>query len=185
MTEKLTITNELAVDAEYKIASLELLRKRIIDRSIDLFGSRSIKYKSSDQGMDPVTGFDCSGFVYHVIENAALEQQLDLAVPRHANEQWREFGEYISYRQRKAGDLVFFPSKIAAGIRVIGHVGIVLDSLSYIHAPGKDDTYVHVDELPDSPVELSNIQPNDIYTHSPAGVKRITLPIGDGRWHVQ
>lgn len=184
MTEKLTITNELAVDAEDKIASLELLRKRIIDRSRELFGSRSIKYKSSDQGMDPITGFDCSGFVYHVIKNAAIEQRLDLDIPRHANEQWREFGEFASYRQRKAGDLVFFPSKMADGIRVIGHVGIVLDSLSYIHAPGKDNTYVHVNELPDSPVEFSDIQLNDIHTHSPAGIKRITLPIGDGRWHV-
>lgn len=184
MTEKLNIDPDLAIDAYKKAAQLELLRKQIVRRALNLVGTKSIKYVSSEQGMDSDTGFDCSGFISYVIQESAIEKGVNIKIPRHANEQWREFGEFVSYRQRKAGDLVFFPSKTVAGLRVIGHVGIVLDAFSYIHAPGKENTYVIIDELPEEPVQLNTIQPDDIHTHNPAGIKRVTLPIGNGRWHV-
>lgn len=185
MPEQLNLDSKMILEAERKSATLFLVRENIIKDAMSLVGTRSNKYIDQERGMDSIEGFDCSGFVKYVFHKALKAQDMDLHVPRHANEQWREFGEFVSYRQRKAGDLVFFPSKMADGIRVIGHVGIVLDAVSYVHAPGKDNTFVRVDDLPYNPVELNDIQPKDIHTHSPAGIKRITLPIGNGRWHVQ
>jgi hypothetical protein len=185
MSEELSLSSDIAQEAEEKSNLLKCVRQAIAKRALDALGARSIKYTSPDEGMSLESGFDCSGFVGYILQQVAREQSVSLVAPRHANEQWREFGEFTSYQQRKTGDLVFFPSKTAGGIRIIGHVGLILDKNLYIHAPGKPDSVVCIDKLPYEPVPFDNHHPDDMHTHSPAGIKRITLPIGNGRWHVQ
>lgn len=184
MAEKLSKNQDILSEIEQKVMQLEGVRKSLVDKAYALLGAKSIRYVGVEGGMNADEGFDCSGFVNHTMGSAAMEHGVDLYIPRHANELWREFGEPVVYGQRQAGDLVFFPSKQKAGIRLIGHVGIVAGKDSYIHAPGKNGTVVCRAELPENPEAFEYVHPKDIYTHSPAGIKRITLPIGNGRWHV-
>jgi len=163
---------------------LQEVRAHALELALGYIGAKSIKYIEPNCGMDPEGGFDCSGFVVHTLGRAAAAHSLDLALPRHANEQWRNFGEYVAYGQRRSGDLVYFPSRKKGGLWVAGHVGIVLDESTYIHAPGKDDTEVGVNAMPERPEQLEDVRPNDLHTHTPIGIKRMSLPFGDGRWHV-
>lgn len=185
MAEELRIDNNLRLEAQEKAISLATLRHSMVTVARDLIGTKSVKYTEPDMGLNPEFGFDCSGFISYVVKKVAYDHGMDISIPRHANEQWRSFGEPVTYSQRKIGDLVFFPSKMAAGIRIIGHVGLILDKNLYIHAPGKPDSVVCIDKLPYEPVPFDDHHPDDMHTHSPAGIKRITLPIGNGRWHVQ
>ncbi len=131
-------------------------------------------------------GFDCSGFISSVVSYATEAYDLDLAIPRHANEQWRNFGEYVDYSQRQVGDLVFFARRRHGDdrVRTIGHVGIVVARNKYVHAEGCDDSFVAIGGLPNEQRPLAPILPNDLYTNDPAGVKRITAPVHSGRWEV-
>ena len=74
-------------------------------------------------GTNPVTGFDCSGFVYF------LGQQFGLTLPRTSFEQYGA-GIAIDRANLQAGDLVFF-STYAAGA---SHVGVYDGNGSFIHA---------------------------------------------------
>jgi cell wall-associated NlpC family hydrolase len=77
-------------------------------------------------GVDPVRGFDCSGFVQYVY------QQHGVSMPREAREQFR-VGKKVSKDQLEPGDLVFF-STVAPGA---SHVGIVIGGDQFIHAPSE------------------------------------------------
>lgn len=169
-------------EIEEKASKLEVIRARMVEIALDLVGAQAIRYRGPEHGMTP-DGYDCSGFVRVVIDRATEEQGVSLPVPRHANEQWREFGEAVDYRRRTAGDLVFFPSRRKRGIYVVGHVGIVVSNGEYIHSPGKDNTTVSVADLPREQVDLADTTEDDIYDYSPLGIKRVTLPVGSGRWH--
>ena len=77
-------------------------------------------------GIDPVSGFDCSGFVQYVY------QQHGVSMPREVRDQFR-VGKNIDRDQLEPGDLVFF-STVAPGA---SHVGIVIGGDQFVHAPSE------------------------------------------------
>ena len=77
-------------------------------------------------GIDPVSGFDCSGFVKYVYE------QHGVTMPREVREQFR-VGKNVDRDQLEPGDLVFF-STVSPGA---SHVGIVIGGDQFVHAPSE------------------------------------------------
>jgi cell wall-associated NlpC family hydrolase len=77
-------------------------------------------------GVDPATGFDCSGFVRYVY------QQHGMAMPREVREQFR-VGKTVDRDRLEPGDLVFF-STVAPGA---SHVGIMIGGDQFVHAPSE------------------------------------------------
>ena len=82
-----------------------------------------IKYKYG--GGSPETGFDCSGFVRYVFQQAA-----SLTLP-HSARALSQLGQAIPMEQLKPGDLVFFDTLKST----FSHVGIYLGGSRFIHAP--------------------------------------------------
>lgn len=76
-------------------------------------------------GTSPNPGFDCTGFVYWV-----LNKRLGIPVPRDL---WGQLGSgaRIDRSQVQAGDLVFFQNTYQPGL---SHVGIAIDNAHFIHA---------------------------------------------------
>ena len=77
-------------------------------------------------GIDPVGGFDCSGFVKYVYEQNGVN------MPREVREQFR-VGKNVDKDQLEPGDLVFF-STVAPGA---SHVGIMIGGDQFVHAPSE------------------------------------------------
>jgi len=92
----------------------------IIQTALDLRGT---PYRTG--GAQPGIGFDCSGLVRYVF----LEHQIGL--PRTVAEQVRS-GTRVDFDKVRPGDLLFF----ALDGRDATHVGLVIDSDEFIHAPG-------------------------------------------------
>jgi cell wall-associated NlpC family hydrolase len=95
-------------------------------------------------GMDPDSGFDCSGFVRYVFLQHALH------LPRTVTEQFL-IGRDIGIDGIAAGDLIFFTT-VTPGA---SHVGIALDSGAFVHAPGSGSV-VRVERL-DAPYWRSRL----------------------------
>ncbi len=76
-------------------------------------------------GRDPERGFDCSGFVCYVYENA-----IDKKLPRTARAQ-SMYGKIIDKDALEPDDLLFFDT---SGKGTINHVGIYLGNGKFIHA---------------------------------------------------
>lgn len=87
-------------------------------------------------GNNPETGFDCSGFVRYVFNQAA-----DIHLPRTANA-ISSHGQSITKQNLQPGDLVFFNTVRSK----ISHVGIYLGSNQFIHAP-RTGTVVRIDNM--------------------------------------
>ena len=77
-------------------------------------------------GVDPVNGFDCSGFVKYVYEQHGVN------MPREVREQFR-VGKNVDKDQLEPGDLVFF-STVSPGA---SHVGIMIGGDQFVHAPSE------------------------------------------------
>jgi len=92
---------------------------------LNAMGLLGIDYKYG--GASPETGFDCSGLVNYVFNQAA-----GLVLPRNAQEISR-VGETITRDQLQPGDLVFFNTLR----RPFSHVGIYLGERRFIHAPSR------------------------------------------------
>ncbi|MBI2753533.1 MAG: C40 family peptidase [Betaproteobacteria bacterium] len=89
-----------------------------------------------DGGRSPVTGFDCSGLVAHVFEEA-----YGIRLPRNVRAQ-SEAGLPVSVNELEPGDLVFYDT---LG-RPYSHVGIYLGAGRFVHAP-KSGSRVRVESL--------------------------------------
>jgi len=75
-------------------------------------------------GQSHATGFDCSGLVAHV-----FQQAYNLKLPHNALAQSR-YGRSVALTDLEIGDLVFFNTE-----RPYSHVGIYLGDRRFIHAP--------------------------------------------------
>jgi cell wall-associated NlpC family hydrolase len=82
-----------------------------------------VKYRFG--GSDPQTGWDCSGYVFHIFRNA-----IGVTLPRNSFAM-SERGESIERGDLRPGDLVFFNTLR----RAFSHVGIYLGENRFIHAP--------------------------------------------------
>lgn len=94
--------------------------REVLMNALSLTG---IKYKYG--GGSPETGFDCSGFVRYVFQQAA-----NITLP-HSARALGQLGQSVPIGQLKPGDLVFFDTLKSA----FSHVGIYLGSNRFIHAP--------------------------------------------------
>ena len=82
-----------------------------------------VKYKYG--GTSPTTGFDCSGFVRYVFQQAS-----NLTLP-HGARPISQLGQAITVDQLQPGDLVFYHTLKSA----FSHVGIYIGDNRFIHAP--------------------------------------------------
>ena len=76
-------------------------------------------------GRTPETGFDCSGLVAHV-----FEQAWGMELPHNAHAQ-SKLGKRVRLRDLQPGDLVFYNTRN----RAYSHVGIYLGEGRFVHAP--------------------------------------------------
>lgn len=89
-----------------------------------------------DGGRSPATGFDCSGLVAHVFEEA-----YGIRLPRTVLAQ-SEAGVAVNQGELEPGDLVFYDTQG----RQYSHVGIYLGDGKFVHAP-KTGFSVRVESL--------------------------------------
>lgn len=108
--------------------------QEILINALSLTG---VKYKYG--GKSPETGFDCSGFVRYVFQQAA-----NLTLP-HGARALSQLGQSIPVDQLQPGDLVFFNTLKSA----FSHVGIYLGDGKFIHAPSSGGG-IHVVDMNDS-----------------------------------
>ena len=87
-------------------------------------------------GNSPVTGFDCSGLVAHI-----YQQAWGIRLPRNSRAQ-SQAGVPVSLAELQAGDLVFYDTLK----RPFSHVGIYLGDGKFVHAP-KSGARVRVESL--------------------------------------
>lgn len=133
-------------------------------------------HEHPDEARDPLDGFDCSGLVTYLLDMIGGQRPPHI---RGANQYFEEFGVHVHYGFQKRGDLVFFSSDGSYP----SHVGIMISETEYVHAPGRDNTVVTLESLPDT---LQQICPNlprrhpQVFAHNPIGFKR--LSVQKGRW---
>lgn len=113
--EQEAISSQLGPKAEWPERSREVLMN-----AINLSG---IRYKPG--GNSPESGFDCSGFVRYV-----YQQAVNLTLP-HSAKAISQIGKSIPKHELEPGDLVFFNTLKSA----FSHVGIYLGNNRFIHAP--------------------------------------------------
>lgn len=87
-------------------------------------------------GNSPVTGFDCSGLVAHV-----YQQAWGIQLPRSSAAQ-SQAGVAVSLAELQPGDLVFYDTLK----RPYSHVGIYLGDGKFVHAP-KSGAKVRVESV--------------------------------------
>ncbi len=133
----------------------------------------SVKYTKPEEGCGPCY-FDCSGFANFLFKKINYLGH----IPRHCNEFFDSFGIFV--HNRRPGDLVFF-SKTSKGEKP-DHMGIMISSTHYIHAPGKYDTVVGIKRAARTKIEPINTgYENQLYFVNPIGFKRPMLK--KGRYH--
>jgi cell wall-associated NlpC family hydrolase len=81
-------------------------------------------YRYRFGGASPATGFDCSGFVYYVLNRAGVP------VGRDMYSQFNS-GPRVSTSNMRPGDLVFFSNTYKRGL---SHAGIYIGNGRFIHA---------------------------------------------------
>ena len=120
------------------ITQLQGVRHDVADKTSELIstamGFIGVPYRRG--GNSAESGFDCSGFV-----RAIYEQAKGMALPRRANEQ-AAATEIIDKKDLRPGDLVFFNTMR----RAFSHVGIYLGDGKFIHAPRTGAT-VRVEDM--------------------------------------
>jgi cell wall-associated NlpC family hydrolase len=119
--------------AEQTYADWSGLAQEVLISALSLTGT---KYKFG--GSSPETGFDCSGFVRYVFQQAA-----SLTLP-HGARAISQLGQAVPLEQLQPGDLVFFNTLKTT----FSHVGIYIGNNHFIHAP-TDGGGVHVVNMGD------------------------------------
>ena len=123
-----------AQDSASKSPSWSSTAQEIILHAISQTG---VKYKYG--GIAPDSGFDCSGFVRYVFQQAA-----NLTLP-HGARAISQVGTKISKDELQPGDLVFFNTLRS----VTSHVGIYVGNNRFIHSPSAGGT-VSVTDMNDA-----------------------------------
>ena len=86
-------------------------------------------------GTSPSTGFDCSGFVYYVLNTLGIKASRTLST-MYAQ------GTEVSKSELKPGDVVFFKNTYKSGL---SHVGIYVGDGKFIHSPHSGKTVSYAD----------------------------------------
>jgi cell wall-associated NlpC family hydrolase len=130
----LSQAEEVAPGPGKSVAAWSDTAQEILINALSLTG---VKYKYG--GKSPETGFDCSGFVRYVFQEAA-----NLTLP-HGARAISQLGHAIPVEQLQPGDLVFFNTLKSA----FSHVGIYLGDGRFIHAPSSGGG-IHVVDMNES-----------------------------------
>jgi len=127
--------------------------RSVLKNALSLSG---IRYQYG--GNSPESGFDCSGFVRYVYQQAA-----NLSLP-HSARAISQFGQSIPKHELQPGDLVFFNTLKSA----FSHVGIYLGNNRFIHAPSSGGK-VRVEDMQDSywKSRFNGAQRIDTHTKTP------------------
>ena len=96
-----------------------------------------VKYKWG--GSSPESGFDCSGFVRYVFQQAA-----NLTLP-HGARAISQIGQTVTQPELQPGDLVFFNTLRST----FSHVGIYIGNNRFIHSPATGSA-ISVTDMSDS-----------------------------------
>lgn len=91
--------------------------------------AQSLLGKPYNYGGTTPSGFDCSGFVYHVFN------KFDREIERTSRSQGTQ-GREISVEEAGPGDLIFFTGTNPK-VRDVGHVGIIISN------PGEPVSFIH------------------------------------------
>ena len=81
------------------------------------------------------SGFDCSGFVYYVVNKSGYELSRSMSAQYKA-------GTPVSKSELQPGDIVFFQNTYTTGM---SHVGIYVGNGQFIHAPSSGKTVSYAD----------------------------------------
>ncbi|WP_179212111.1 C40 family peptidase [Methylobacillus rhizosphaerae] len=100
---------------------------------INALSLTGIKYRYG--GKSPETGFDCSGFVRYVFQQAT-----SMTLP-HGAKAISQLGQPVNKEQLQPGDLVFFNTLRTT----FSHVGIYVGNHKFIHAPSSGGSVQIVD----------------------------------------
>lgn len=158
-----------AFDLRFEEAQIAIQRQ-FVEEAEKYIGSPTIKYRNPNEGMDPPTGFDCSGFVTFILDSLNIPRPASV---RHTDEYFSLFGDFVHPGRQRAGDLIFFS---ANGIYPT-HVGIIRDADTYIHAPVADGDSVRIDKVVNVPIPIrEEYAAKQIYIANPIGYKRIVVP---------
>jgi len=111
-------------------AEASSLGSNIVSRAMSKVGSR---YRFGGTGP---SSFDCSGFVYYVVNNSGFRISRDMAAQLAA-------GRRISSDELQPGDLVFFVNTYKRGL---SHAGIYIGNGKFVHAEN-ESTGVLVSQL--------------------------------------
>lgn len=167
-------------------------RADIVATAEAYMGALSYRYDAAnpDRYTNPEAGFDCSGFVSFVLTQAgiALPDYIGLdgerRTIRHASEFWDHFGVAVHPDLRQAGDLAFFSRNGSFPT----HIGIVVSTNAFIHAPGRDGTAVTIEPLVTTPITHDESSPyRQLYSQNPIGFKAATEVLDEPtyRYHQQ
>jgi cell wall-associated NlpC family hydrolase len=107
------------IQAPYKVKNVGLTRK-IEGDAKKLLGKKYV------WGATGPRTYDCSGFTQKIYRDAGIN------IPRVSRDQ-AKVGQYVSYKNMKKGDLVFFDTHKKKTGKVT-HVGIYLGNNNFIHA---------------------------------------------------
>ena len=110
------------------------MANRASDLVVTAMGFLGVPYRRG--GSSAESGFDCSGFV-----KAMYEQAVGLILPRRANEQAAATHQ-IEKHELQPGDLVFFNTLR----RTFSHVGIYIGDNKFIHSP-RPGAQVRVEDM--------------------------------------
>ena len=120
------------------VGQIQQIGQDAVSRAADLvshaIGFLGVPYRRGGNTVD--TGFDCSGFV-----RAIAEQAVGLVLPRRAEQQAAATSK-IDPADLQPGDLVFFNTMK----RAFSHVGIYVGNGKFIHSP-KPGAEVRVEDM--------------------------------------
>jgi cell wall-associated NlpC family hydrolase len=116
-------------------------------------------------GINPTTGFDCSGFVRFVFDRAE-----GISLPHHSGS-ISQIGNPVALDELKPGDLVFFYLLQ----KTVSHVGIYLGNNQFIHASSNRSGSVVVSSLKENYWSQHYISARRIDTTMTNSSTRITL----------
>jgi cell wall-associated NlpC family hydrolase len=105
------------------VAAASAAKPALDNPKLQALSALGVKYRYG--GNSPETGFDCSGLVAHV-----FEQAWGLVLPRRAREQASVGKPVRKLKELESGDLVFYNTRGA-----YSHVGIYIGDGRFIHAP--------------------------------------------------
>ena len=93
-------------------------------------------------GAEGPKSFDCSGLTYYIFK------QLGYKLGRTATQQYKNDGEFVSFKDLEPGDLIFIYNPKydkSGGAKPVTHVGIYVGNDQFIHASTSGDCVKYSD----------------------------------------